>query len=175
MIEIPILGQLKKYQFDNWLISKPIVVKVLDGEKIEFVLEDYQQDTSKEEFHQAIANFLAIDKTVLKQVQNDIYQYYTDVSNEIGAEDDYYIDIAKPEDVWSRIELNGPPLVTRRLHGDKLVYITLECNCDWEEEYGLQIVFKQGLFVNKIGPYDSHLTNSDAYDDPKLENVIYHY
>lgn len=175
MVEIPILGKLEQYQFDNWLISTPIVVNVLDGEMIEFVLEDYQQDIAKEEFHQAIENFLTIDESVLKQAQDYIYQYYQDVSNDIGPDDECYIEIAQPEEVWQHIELNGPPLVTRRLQGDKLVYITLECNCDWEEEHGLQIVFKQGLFVNKVGPYDSHLTHSDAYDNPQLENVIYHY
>lgn len=175
MIDIPILGKLEEYQFDNWLISKPIAVKVLNDEMIEFVLEDYQQDESKEEFHQAIENFLTIDKAVLKQAQDDIYQYYIDVSNEIGIDDACYIKIAKPEDVWKHIELNGSPVVTRRPSGNRLVYVTLECNCDWEEEHGLQIVFKQGLFVNKVGAYDSHLTNSDAYDDPTLENVVYHY
>ena len=46
-------------------------------------------------------------------------------------------------------------------------------NCDWEEEHGLQIVFKNGLTINKIGPYDGHCTNSDAYDDESLEDIIY--
>ncbi len=45
-------------------------------------------------------------------------------------------------------------------------------SCDWEREHGLQIVFKQGLFVNKVGAFDGHLTNSDAYANEELENVI---
>ncbi|WP_407939254.1 DUF6985 domain-containing protein [Microbulbifer thermotolerans] len=48
-------------------------------------------------------------------------------------------------------------MVLRRPYGDKLVYISLECSCDWEREHGLQIVFKQGLYVNKIGPLDGIL------------------
>ena len=62
---------------------------------------------------------------------------------------------------------------TRRPHGDELVYISLACSCEWEQEHGLQIVFKQGLYINKVGPYNGHLTNSDAYGNDKLENVIY--
>lgn len=61
----------------------------------------------------------------------------------------------------------------RRTYRDKGIYISLECNCDWEEEHGLQIVFKNGLNVNKIGPYDGHLTNSDADADDSLEAVVY--
>ena len=53
------------------------------------------------------------------------------------------------------------------------VYISLGCNCDWEQEHGLQIVLKDGLRVTKVGSFDGHLTNSDAYDDASLENVIY--
>lgn len=64
-------------------------------------------------------------------------------------------------------------MVKRRASGDRGIYISLECGCNWEPEHGLQIVFKHGRTINKIGPYDSHLTNSDAYADPKLEDVVY--
>jgi hypothetical protein len=63
--------------------------------------------------------------------------------------------------------------VTRRAYGDRGIYISLECECEWEEEHGLQIVFKNGLRVNKVGPYDGHVTHSDAYADKSLEDVIY--
>jgi hypothetical protein len=64
-------------------------------------------------------------------------------------------------------------MVTRREHGDEGVYVSLNCECDWEEEHGLQIVFKNGLKINKVGPYDGHLTNSDAYGDESLEETVY--
>ncbi len=63
--------------------------------------------------------------------------------------------------------------MTRRGTGDKGVYVSLECGCDWEQEHGLQIVFKNGLKVNKVGPFNDWLTNSDAYGDDSLEDVVY--
>ena len=174
MIEVPVLGEVQRYEFDNWLKSKPIAVDVFDGEKVEFILEDYAEDEVKEGFHQAIANFLAIDESVLKQAQNHIYQYYKDVADYMTPDEEGYLEIANPQDTWDHIELGATPIVSRRAYGDKEVYISLECDCDWETEHGLQIVFKQGLVVNKVGPYDGHLTNSDAYADDKLENVIYY-
>jgi hypothetical protein len=42
-----------------------------------------------------------------------------------------------------------------------------------EPEHGLQVVFQNGLRVNKVGPYDGHLTNSDAYGDDNLEQAVY--
>jgi hypothetical protein len=87
--------------------------------------------------------------------------------------DDDFKPIESPADVWKCVHLGSQPTVSRRAYGDKGIYISLECGCDWEEEHGLQIVFKNGLKVNKVGPFDGHLTNSDAYDDESLEDVIY--
>jgi hypothetical protein len=81
--------------------------------------------------------------------------------------------IDSPRDVWKHVKFGDEPIVTRRAYGDHGVYVSLECNCDWEIEHGLQIVFKNGLKVNKIGPYDGHLTNSDAYARNDLEDAIY--
>lgn len=36
------------------------------------------------------------------------------------------------------------------------------------------IVFKDSCQVCKVGPYDGHVTNSDAYADDALEDVIYY-
>ncbi len=173
MIEVPHLGELEKDQFDDWLRSKPTTVKVLGGDKFEFILEEYEEDESKEEFHEAIHNFLSIDESALEQAQDSIFQYYKDVFDQLVPDDEWYVEISEPKDIWKHIQFGSSPMVSRRPYGDELVYISLECSCDWEQEHGLQIVFKQGLFVNKVGAFDGHLTNSDAYADDKLENVVY--
>ena len=87
--------------------------------------------------------------------------------------DEGYTVIESPSDVWAHVRLGCEPMVVRRASGDKGIYVSVECNCDWEIEHGLQIVFKNGLRVNKIGPYDGHLTLSDAYNNESLDNVIY--
>jgi hypothetical protein len=50
----------------------------------------------------------------------------------------------------------------------------LECECDWEPEHGLQIVFRDGREVTKVGPYDGHLTNSAAYANDDLDGIVYY-
>jgi hypothetical protein len=173
MIEVPLLGELENDQFDDWLRSKPIAVNALGEDKFEFIFEEYEEDDSKEEFHEAIENFLSIDESVLTKAQDYIYQYYKEILVQLLPDDEWYVEIARPEDVWKHIQFGRTPMVSRRPYGDELVYISLECSCDWEREHGLQIVFKQGLYINKVGPYDGHLTNSDAYADDELENVVY--
>lgn len=172
MTDVPYLGQLEKGDIDNWLISQPVAVKVLGGKKYRFILEDYEEDEDKEEYHQAIANFLTIDDSVLKQAQDAIYQYYKDL--EAVVDEDDIIKIDNPNDIWRHIQIDCTPIIMRRPYGDKAIYISLECECDWEPEHGLQIVFKQGLSINKVGSFDGHLSNADSYGDTNLENVVYY-
>jgi Domain of unknown function (DUF6985) len=75
--------------------------------------------------------------------------------------------------IWEHVQVGDEPMVTRSAYGDQRVYISFECSRDWEPEHGLQIVFKEGRIVNKVGPYDGHLTNAAAFADDKLENVVY--
>ena len=162
-MKIPGLGILTEPDDLGWRYSDPIKMGALGGKKCCFVLEGYDDDPKKEDFHAAIANFLAADESVLKAAEPRIFRYYEDCNAHWEPDDDEHIVIAQPGDVWGHIRLGDEPMVTRRAYGDRLVYISLECGCDWEPEHGLQIVFKCGLWVNKVGSYNGHLTNSDAY------------
>jgi hypothetical protein len=54
------------------------------------------------------------------------------------------------------------------------VYVSVGCECDWEVEHGLQIVFRDGATVTKVGPFDGHLTNASAHARDDLEGVVYY-
>jgi hypothetical protein len=172
-IELPGLGVLSKDSADDWYCSEPRHIPVLGDEMCFISIENYDEDPCQPDFHVAIQNFLSIDESVIRAVEQYIYQYYQDCNDCFDPKDDEFIAIESPEDIWEHIELGGEALVSRRFGGDKGIYVSLSCYCDWEEEHGLQIVFKNGLTVNMIGSYSGQLTNSDAYDDEKLENVIY--
>jgi len=173
MIEIPYIGELEKDQFDDWLRSKPTTVKALGEGTFEFFLDGYLEDEAKEEFHLTIGNILSIGQSVLEDAQEPIYRYYKNITDQLAPEDDWFVVIDEPEDVWDHVQFGNALVLTRRAWGDELVHVSLNCSCAWEKEHGLQIVFKQGLYVNKVGPYDGHLTYSDAYADDSMEDVVY--
>ena len=105
-----------------------------------------------------------------------IFAYYRDVMNDVVTDGDldWYIEIEGPRDVLDHVRLGGDLIVSRDAYGDRHVCVSLECECDWEPEHGLQIVFRDGRTVTKVGPYDGHLTNSAAYADDELDGVVYH-
>lgn len=171
-MEIPGLGECKFDERYECYSSEPISVPVLNGTKCRILVEGYEEDPFVEEIHEAIANFLASSRDVLVAAEPHIFKYYLDVKANIEPENEFP-SISKLSEIWKFIRLGEEAIVGRRPYGDGGVYISLECNCDWEPEHGLQLVFKNGASVNKVGPYDGHLTNSDAYADSTLENVVY--
>ncbi|MDX8456835.1 hypothetical protein RFM98_29275 [Mesorhizobium sp. VK9D] len=170
-MEIAGLGECKLDEDQGCYVSKPISLPVLNGKKCTVLVEGYDEEPPVGDFDDAIANFLKAPNTVLTSAQPHIFRYYLDVKESVEPEDDFP-SIGSPSEIWKFVQLGEEAFVSRRQR-DNGIYISLECNCDWEPEHGLQIVFKNGHVVNKIGPYDGHLTNSDAYADSTLENVVY--
>jgi hypothetical protein len=172
-MNIPGLNEVKKDERFGWYSSKPLSLKLLKGKECCIVIEGYDEDDRKEDFHSTIASLLAADPSELTAAEEFIFHYYEDMNRFWSPSDPEFLAIKSPKDVWNHIQLGDQPIISRRGYGDKEIYISIEGNCDWEVEHGLQIVFKAGVKVCKVGPYDGHLTNSDAYADPSLENVIY--
>ena len=171
--EIPHLGIITKDAEFDWYRSKPVRVKVLGGRECCIVVEEYDQDDDRDQIHDTISNFLSIDQAVLKEVEPELMAYYEDIFRAVGNAEPDFPRISSPDDIWEHIRFGNEPIVSRRPYGDHGIYVSVECECDWEPEHGLQIVFKSGRVVNKVGPYDGHLSNADAYADPKLEDVVY--
>ena len=172
-MDIPGLGTVTKSSEFGWYSSQPMPVPVLGGTMCRIAVVGYDEDSRKDEFHSAIANFLSIDESVLQEAEPHVFHYYQDCNVDWDPDDDEFLDIDSPSDVWSHVQFGSEPTFSRRAYRDKGIYVSVECGCDWEEEHGLQIVFKNGLKVNKVGPFDGHLTNSDAYADDGLEEVVY--
>lgn len=154
--------------------GKPLKLSILGGQECRLVADDYEGDKVPQDFHAAVAAFIAAPHSVLLAASEAVYAYYRDINSNFEPTDEEYLEIASPDEVWRHVRLGDEASVERRAGGDRAVYISLTCNCDWAPDQGLQIVFHRGERVNKVGPYDSHLSNADAYGNNRLENVVYH-
>jgi hypothetical protein len=171
-MEIPGLGAVTE-DSDGLYSSAALLVPVLGNATCHILVDGYDDDPAKADFHAAISTFLALDEPVLKAAGPAIFEYYQDVKSEIAA-DEEVVSITGSDDVWKHIHFGGEVTVSRDHYGDRRVYMSLECECDWEPEHGLQIVFRDGRTVTKIGPFNGHLTNAAAYARADLEGVVYH-
>ncbi|WP_371868412.1 DUF6985 domain-containing protein [Telluria aromaticivorans] len=171
-MHIPPLGDVTKDEQLGSLCSAPIPVRVLQDRYVRIILEGYEEDENAEDFHSAINSFLSIGPEFLTEAETHVFSYYRDVDGFWDSPNEP-VCIGAPSEVWAHVQFGRDAYVYRRDSGDNGIYISIECECDWEPEHGLQIVFRNGKSICKVGPYDGHATNADAFANAQLEDVIY--
>jgi hypothetical protein len=124
----------------------------------------------------ALEAFLRLGPADRLAASRHIYAYYLDFHQAIGGED--WLDAAMgipatPADIWSHVHPRGMFLEDDIHSAAQEVYLVIEAECDWEEEHGLMLCFRNGARLTKCGGYDGHLTNVNAYADARLANVVY--
>jgi len=152
------LGVVERDDDMDWLYSAPLPVRALGNAEVAFILEGYEDDPRPQDYDAALAAFLAAGPEMLAAAAPHVYDYYLDINGYWDPEDDAYLHIPAPDRVWEHVRFGFEAHVQRDDAGSP-VYVSLECNCDWEPEHGLQLVFRGGDTVSKVGPYDGHLTN----------------
>jgi hypothetical protein len=175
-LNIPGLGPVTRTP-EGWYRSAAVTVPALGrdgrGATCHVLLDGYDDDPAKDEFHAVIARFLTIGESVLKAAARPIFEYYQDITSCL-TDDEISVSLSSPDEVWEHIHAGDEVFVKRESHRDRHVYISVEFVCDWEPEHGLQIVFRGGQVVTRVGPYDGRLTNAAAYAGDDLAGVVYH-
>jgi hypothetical protein len=171
-MDVPGLGPLSRDEYGSYT-SGPAEPPALRGTSCRFVFDDLDGDAHREELFAVARRFLALDAAALTAAAPSVYQYYQDTvaEAEVTGDQTALPAISTPEEVWDHVEVGPDARVVR--DGQGTVYVDLECECDWEPEHGLNIVFREGRVVSKVGPYDGHLTNASAFGRDDLGGVVY--
>ncbi|UPG92184.1 hypothetical protein L2Y96_10580 [Luteibacter aegosomaticola] len=171
-MRIPGLGEVTKDDGVGGYVSDELPVKVFRGEACRLILEEYD-DADKDAFHEAVDNLLRADESVLLAASSAVFMYYEQIRQYLSPSEMALLDIRVPDDVWNYVQFGKDIYIIRRSRGDHRVYASIECECAWEVEHGLQIVLRDGRSITKVGPFDGHLTYSDAFGRSDMEDVIY--
>ena len=75
----------------------------------------------------------------------------------------------RPDDVWRHVSPRS--LAFHEWRGSPVV--SLEANCRWEPEHGLNMVWLDGWRLIKVGPWDGHDDNMIWERGPDFEAVVY--
>lgn len=154
------------------LKSTRVKVPVLGNIECTFSFPELDQDADvfPTEFETALQNFLRLSEGWLENCSQYLWEYYRDMVELIGEEDLDPIDA--DDDILSKIELDSE-IEVRWDCDENDVYVSLGGGCDWEIEHGLQITLRNGNVLAKVGDYDGHVSNADAYDREDFKNVVY--
>ncbi len=138
------------------------------------IFMDYEPETDLkfiDEADSALSNFFLLDKQSRLALSDLVFKNYSDFLEAIGDDDEFKINIKQKEDIWDFVH-PSEIYVTRRPYNDMDIYVQIHCGCDWEEEHGLQLVFRQGRQLTRVSDIDGHLTEADAYGKPDSEDEL---
>lgn len=126
--------------------SEPFPIPFFDNKKIKVSYNDDSPEFIKEA-DETLVKFLKLDKDYRNSVSAMVYNYYENVCNwsKGGPE----IDI---EDIWEHVN----PQIIFPSEDENNKYVVVECSCTWEEEHGLQLVFKEGKALTRASMFDGH-------------------
>lgn len=173
---MPGVGHLTLDEELGWYFSAPVAAGALRGATGRIVVtEDCSVDADQQAVEDAVATFLTMDDHALRDASPHAFAYYLDTVR-LDLEQGWNLqlpEIADPESVWEYVSFGAEFHVDRGSGGDGQVYVSIECECAWEPEHGLQLVFRAGRIVSKVGPFDGHLTNATAFGREDLEDSVY--
>lgn len=174
-IKSKILGSLVQNQeMTNWWHSSPIQIPLFDLELaitcIDFdpVLDSKFMD----EADLAIQNFFQLQAFDKLKIAPLIFANFVEICSYL-SEDDIPENMrgAQPLSIWNFVHPTAI-YISRRQSKDKDIYIVLACECDWEKEHGLQLVFRQGKKLTRVSDQDGHLTEADAFNLPDDQDEL---
>lgn len=174
-----IIGALRQDErFHDWWKSEDIAVPFFGGKALAVVFMGYEPEADSEfigEADSALRNFLNLGEADRLKISEHVHRNCMDFLEAVEFDpevvDERVLDINDTAEVWAFVHPQQIH-VRRRHRRDRDIYITVACECDWEEEHGLQLVFRQGRQLTRVSDQDDHLTNADAYDVPDSEDAL---
>ena len=160
-ITLQSVGRLDRSDFEDWwraVVDVPMLENPLPVTVTDFNPQDPAQHAHAALFDAAIAAFLRFDAreraaSGLKILAN-CHAYI-----EAIGEEDWNRAMAQCRDpiaIWQFVQ---PKDLYVQYHEETAsAYVTLACECAWEEEHGLQLVYRDGMTLTRVSEQDGHLT-----------------
>ena len=169
---VPVDGAPKV--LDEGWATPPTRLPCMDGHEVRFCVWDPPEPDAAELIGAAIANLRSAGPELLATATEPVYHYYLDIAGSVSVPL-----IERPADVWKHVQLGRRPSVSASLDGAGgylhagVAYVTFACECDWEPEHGLALVFIDGNRLGRVSSYDGHPTWAHAYADPSMLDLVY--
>lgn len=166
-----VLGTMRQdEEFGDWWHSAPVPIGLLGGESMPITFLDMNPEKDPDflaEADTALQHFLQFSEEDARAMSGAIYQNCMEFLNAVTYdEDDQPLwDITDPQEIWNFVEPRFV-YVSRRYDGPRDIYVHISCNCEWEQEHGLQLVFRGGKQLTRISAEDGHLTDANEADAP---------
>ncbi len=173
-IESRVIGKLKEdEQYEGWWESDFINIPFFDGKKLKITFLDLEDEKDLKEADLAIERFLQKGKIEREAISNLVYRNCMENLEGVGYNEfnEKLWDIKDEKEIWKFVYPSGIE-VTKRPYKEQDMYVQICCECEWEIEHGLQIIYRQGKQVTRVSYIDGHITEADAYGKPDWKDEL---
>ncbi len=157
--------------------GKSVAVPLMGGVLIPVSYQELLSDnvsTLLPLYDAVLAHFLILDLKSRDLATPLVYKQCRDTIAAADWDGREALEIAtrEPSTLWAHVRPRSI-FVTRRMYDqDEDLYLGVECECDWEEEHGLLLVYRQGKQLTRVSGNDGHVTDADALSIPDEDDAM---
>ena len=144
-----VVGQLKRDKdVEDWFNSKPVEIPYFGNVKLRITFTDAEEESYMEDADAALSSFLKLTAKNRISDTEMVHAYYTEVINETDADP---LELDAPEEIWDYVT---PIEITIDEDDQGDICVNVSCECEWDEDDGLQLVFKKGKALTRAGAHE---------------------
>jgi hypothetical protein len=151
-----VVGQLIPDDVDpDFSNSEPFPIPYFDNKPLKVVFFEAEHQPYLEGADRALGEFVKL--TAADRIANSekVYQYYAEVLK-YGYTS--RLNIKTVKDVWNFV---SPGEIMIHWGDKEDFYVCVSCWCAWEEEHGLELVFKNGKTLTRAGGHGEGYEDED--------------
>ena len=149
-----IVGQLSPIDFDpDFFYSKPYPIPYFDNKELKVGFIDAKHQPYLDAADKVLEDFLGLSSVDRIKNSDIVYHYYSETLKYGYTKT---LDIKIAEDVWNFVT---PTEIIIHWDEDANFHLCVSCECEWEVEHGLQLVFTNGQTLTRASGHDGHFTD----------------
>lgn len=174
-IESQVIGELVEEHYPGFGFwkSKEVPIPFFDG-KLLPVIFTFEAEADKSfisEADETLINFFGLDQSYRQSVSHLVFKYCKEYIQAVGfcEADKPLWELQEQDGIWQYVYPNEVYLVRRGPKRED-IYVEVDCECEWDPEHGLQLVFRRGKKLIGVSEQGEHLTEADTYEKPDEED-----
>jgi len=146
-----IAGQLHPSDFDpGFYLSQLFEIPYFDNKKLTIGFVEATHQPYLKTAHKVLQDFLQLKPNDRINDTACVYKYYFNTLKNGYTKP---LDITASEDIWKFVD---PTDIIIHWGENAEFYLCVSCNCGWEQEHGLQLIFKDGTTLTRASGHDGH-------------------
>jgi hypothetical protein len=170
-----VIGPLRQSEdFDDWWSSEGVPIPFFNNLPMPVTFIGFGPEEAPKfitEADEALKHFLKLAIPDRIRLSGIVYRNCLESLDGLDAHEQEKFRRIEEHDIWKQVFPKEVYLM-RRPYKQHDMYVQVSCECSWEPEHGLQLVFRQGKKLTRVSGHDGHLTEADAFDKPDEEDEL---